>query len=137
MLDIRQTLRIELIKYKDRPITRRLNTQKVYIFKCANCESEILYIKFDINGEILDIIWPWNQQKSFEEIHKEFFKTRPSIVEVVSFKNISYTNWGLDESPENTLQEIPKVYSCSTHLWKIYDSGFSKYEYCEHCNTKK
>lgn len=23
------------------------------------------------------------------------------------------------------------------HSWKVYDSGFSRYEYCEHCNKKR
>lgn len=27
--------------------------------------------------------------------------------------------------------------SICTHEWKVYDSGFSMFEYCKHCNVKK
>ncbi len=41
------------------------------------------------------------------------------------------TNW---HTPQNNDLSIPT--SCQ-HSWKVYDSGFSRYDYCEKCDKKK
>jgi hypothetical protein len=66
--------------------------------------------------------------------HDDFlFQIAPNGSNATEYNRMRHTSVFNEED----LMELPVVSKSCDHSWKTYDSGWTKYEYCAHCDTKK